>query len=241
MHRKKIQKRSDQIGVDDVFEFTRSLWQKTDAPYKICIIRDMERMTEEAMNTFLKTLEEPPEKTIFLMTATHKDSLLSTVLSRVRIIEMGLLPNSLLKKTLDEADPGLPDEKKERIITLMQGRRSRLVRFLADPSYLNSQELLYTDLAHYLQHGETGRLFALADTLSRGESDKELHEFLDGFLHFLRTLIREKAFRKSMVLGNTFSFEDLCVLVDRTDEAREKIRKNVNKRFSLEELFLSFS
>ncbi|MBI5414399.1 hypothetical protein HZA38_02695 [Candidatus Peregrinibacteria bacterium] len=238
-HRKRKGKKSDQIGVDDVLEFVKPLWQKTDDDYKVCIIRDIERMTEEAMNTFLKTLEEPPEKTIFLMTATHKEHLLPTIISRVRVIEMGLIPNSVLKKTLDEEHEDISDEKKEKILTLAQGRSDRLMKFLSDPDFFDTQKELFHEFSLILKNRNLPRLFALAEKLSKPDQDEEIFEFFDGFLHFLRTLLREKTFGRSLSLGDQYSFEKLVELVNAIDAAKQKIEKNVNRRLALEELFLS--
>ena len=50
---------------------------------KIYILENVEKMTPEAQDAFLKVLEEPPAYTVFLMTAAQEDKLLSTILSRV--------------------------------------------------------------------------------------------------------------------------------------------------------------
>lgn len=57
---------------------------------KFGIIIDAERMTTEAQNAFLKTLEEPPPNTLLLLLTSKPDELLPTTLSRV--IEIDLLP-----------------------------------------------------------------------------------------------------------------------------------------------------
>lgn len=53
------------------------------APRKVCIIDDADTLNDEAQNAFLKTLEEPPKECIIILTCTHKERLLPTVLSRV--------------------------------------------------------------------------------------------------------------------------------------------------------------
>ena len=138
-HRKKTGKRSDQIGIDDVFVFTDRLWQTTSEPFKICLVRDIERMTEEAMNAFLKILEEPPSKTIFLLTATHRDALLPTLVSRTRVVEMALVPNSTLRAELPAAEAFSPADI-DQILTLSQGRPKRFLRFLENPDFLARTE-----------------------------------------------------------------------------------------------------
>lgn len=50
--------------------------------HRVIIIEDAETLTIEAQNAFLKTLEEPPQGTIFVLTATHEQALLPTIRSR---------------------------------------------------------------------------------------------------------------------------------------------------------------
>ena len=52
------------------------------SPYKIYIINEAEKMTVQAQNAILKTLEEPPEYVVILLLTTNVNSLLSTILSR---------------------------------------------------------------------------------------------------------------------------------------------------------------
>jgi len=56
--------------------------------YKIFIIWQAELMNTTVANKLLKLLEEPPEKTLFLLVATSTDEMLPTVLSRVQVMEV---------------------------------------------------------------------------------------------------------------------------------------------------------
>lgn len=62
----------------------------TPGQHKMGVLVDAERMTTQAQNAFLKTLEEPPARTLLLLLSSHPEQLLTTILSRV--IEMPLLP-----------------------------------------------------------------------------------------------------------------------------------------------------
>jgi len=72
----------------------RELIQKASLkPYrsdeKVIIIEEAQTITPEAQNALLKTLEEPPDNTIIiLLVSTNRDSLLPTVISRCKIIEL---------------------------------------------------------------------------------------------------------------------------------------------------------
>ncbi len=55
---------------------------------RVVIIADADRMTTEAQNALLKTLEEPPEGTCIVLTAKSDKSLLPTISSRTRVIDV---------------------------------------------------------------------------------------------------------------------------------------------------------
>ncbi len=58
---------------------------------KVVIIEDAERLTLEAANALLKTLEEPPENTVFILTRSYPSLLLKTVVSRAQVVKFSLL------------------------------------------------------------------------------------------------------------------------------------------------------
>ena len=68
-------------------EQTRGLMQDiylkpTEAEYKVCVLVAADRMNEKAANAFLKTLEEPPPKSILILLTTEPQRILETILSR---------------------------------------------------------------------------------------------------------------------------------------------------------------
>lgn len=62
----------------------------TGAAHRFCVFVDAERMNESTQNAFLRTLEEPPPNTLFLLLSSQPESFLSTILSRV--IRVPLMP-----------------------------------------------------------------------------------------------------------------------------------------------------
>jgi len=77
------------IFVDESREILNKLNFKTyEAEYKIMIIWMAEKMNPQTANKLLKILEEPPEKTLFLLIAVSADQILPTILSRTQIIRV---------------------------------------------------------------------------------------------------------------------------------------------------------
>ncbi len=70
--------------------------------YKVMLIWQPEKMNAESANKLLKILEEPPEKTIFILVCNHPDQLLSTIISRVQQIFFNKLDDESIIKGLVE-------------------------------------------------------------------------------------------------------------------------------------------
>lgn len=75
-------------SVDDI----RSLIDQVRIPpqtgkYKVYIIDEVHMLSQSAFNAFLKTLEEPPEHTIFILATTEKHKIIPTILSRCQIFD----------------------------------------------------------------------------------------------------------------------------------------------------------
>lgn len=83
---------------------------------KVCLIEDIDHMSEAAANSFLKLLEEPSSGWVFILTATSTDRLLSTILSRVVHLHFYAIPDELVQKALadyENADAKLPNEERK--------------------------------------------------------------------------------------------------------------------------------
>ena len=56
---------------------------RSGAEHRFCVFVDADRMNVTAQNVFLRTLEEPPTRTLFLLLSTQPETLLETTISRV--------------------------------------------------------------------------------------------------------------------------------------------------------------
>ncbi|MEK7587810.1 MAG: hypothetical protein AAB457_03270 [Patescibacteria group bacterium] len=77
------------IGIDQIREFQHSLmFTPYHSKQKMGVIHDAETLTTEAQNALLKTLEEPPARTILFLETENPDVLLPTILSRCQIVHI---------------------------------------------------------------------------------------------------------------------------------------------------------
>lgn len=77
------------IGIDAVREMKRKVSLKPFAGgSKAFVIEDAHTLTEEAQNALLKTLEEPPVNTVFVLTSRNEDLILPTIVSRCQVLRV---------------------------------------------------------------------------------------------------------------------------------------------------------
>ncbi|MBN2710897.1 MAG: hypothetical protein JXR97_00480 [Planctomycetes bacterium] len=95
---------------------------------RICLIPDAERMEISAANTFLKTLEEPPGKSMILLTTSARDRMLPTIVSRCRRVRVCPLPENVIADELVRR--GLADETHARDLALIsEGSLGTAIQF----------------------------------------------------------------------------------------------------------------
>ncbi len=85
-------------GVDEIRSIKENTsFLTTNTKYKVYIIDEVHMLTKAAFNALLKTLEEPPQNTIFLLATTEIQKIPLTVLSRVVIINLEVMSNKDIK------------------------------------------------------------------------------------------------------------------------------------------------
>jgi DNA polymerase-3 subunit delta' len=65
-------------------------------------VRELDRATPQAANALLKTLEEPPPRVLLLLTASQREALLPTVISRCQVLTLRPLPVDIVEAALQE-------------------------------------------------------------------------------------------------------------------------------------------
>ncbi|UMB59578.1 DNA polymerase III subunit delta' [Lutibacter sp. A80] len=100
-----VENKQGQIGVDEAEQIVKSLKLKSyEGGYKVMIIWMAEKMNTSASNKLLKLLEEPPEKTVFLLVAEDEQQIITTIKSRCQILHFPLLSNEAIEKGLIEKE-----------------------------------------------------------------------------------------------------------------------------------------
>lgn len=215
------------IKIDEIRKLVARVNMSRQARYKVVIIQSIERMTPEAANSLLKTLEEPPESTIFILTTNNIRLLLPTVVSRTRIIQFHSVSSVYLQDMLQKLYPDCDREKAEQISLFSLGKTGKAVHFAESPEDFAQTMKLYHDVLSFLEFENIYERFSYIDDLLTEE--RSIDDLLNMLIHVLRS---------KLLAGGEESARYLNLL-SKIDEAGMLIKKNVNSRLVLENLMLS--
>ncbi len=105
------------------------------SPYKVYLF-SLDDLNEQGQNALLKSLEEPPEHVVFLLTCRLLDKLLDTIVSRVRILKLQPYSRSELKQILEQSTADRASlQDLEFSLTLAKGNPGRALQIASDPQY----------------------------------------------------------------------------------------------------------
>lgn len=205
------------IGIQDVKDILKSLHLKSDKNTTISrfmVIENADRLTPEAQNILLKTIEELPENTIFILVAGHRDSLLSTVQSRCFIIPV--LPINR-KQAIEYAKKFNPKLKNiEATYAISEGKIGVFEKLLNEDSNKIIEDIDY--VKKFLRSSRFERQALLTEV-------KDIEEFL--------RILRITAITGMRISKNTQDKTRWKSILKQTIYTQNLIEHNVNSKLSL--------
>jgi DNA polymerase-3 subunit delta' len=126
-----------------------------EAPVKIFVIHDAEKMLATSSNALLKTLEEPPPKTYFILLSSQLEMLLPTIVSRCNKIQFFPVPEEELGPFLIEK---FHTQEGQKIAVLAQGSVADAIHRIKNPMSTHLDQLFrsrsYTELREHFSKME---------------------------------------------------------------------------------------
>lgn len=110
--------------------------------WRAVIVDSAEYLNANSQNALLKILEEPPKKTVIILTTSQPGSLLPTIRSRCRMIPLEPLSEKAIGTLLDKFAPGLAADEKMTLSRLAQGSIGKALQFYQDDGVVLYKELL---------------------------------------------------------------------------------------------------
>ncbi|OUS02386.1 DNA polymerase III subunit delta' [Flavobacteriales bacterium 33_180_T64] len=136
-----IDNKQGQIGVDEAQDIVKSLALKSyEGGYKIMLIWMTEKMNASAANKLLKLIEEPPNKTVFILIAQDEEQIINTIKSRCQLLHFPPLAEDVIKNALIK-DYQLEDVVAAKIAHQANGNYNKA----CDLVYQDSEDLQFED------------------------------------------------------------------------------------------------
>lgn len=244
---KRISTDSAAIGVDEIRDMQhdvtiRPMYSKR----KVYIIEDADKMTAQAQNCLLKTLEEPPEYVVIILTVSNYDALLETIRSRV-------IRYSFKKNTYEEVCRAIDDKFKGR-----EANKAFAVSF-ADGVIGTALELAGEGTIQELRDKTFSLLekmhnFKLYEIFAQYPFFEDNKEDIDAILTIMsmyyRDIMVQKETRSEKMLINSdkkdiiirnapvFSVRSLLHNIGIVESARRDIKQNANYQLSIEHMLI---
>jgi DNA polymerase-3 subunit delta' len=187
----------------------------------VCIVRAAEELTASAANALLKTLEEPPARTFFILVTARPSKLLDTIRSRTLPVRFGPLPEAVVAKLLEAR--GLDPQ----LAALSQGSMEQALN-LADPEIMAEREGFATALLSGLKAPD------LATALGFAEKQKLERPELAELLGHLGQVIALRA--REVVASAPDEARRLARRYEHVQTALLELERNVGPQLTLEAL-----
>ena len=213
---------------------------------RVAILSEAQAMNAAASNALLKILEEPPSRSMLVLTATQKSDLLPTIVSRCQHVGFNPIPDEKIAAWLKNKH-GLEQQAADILAVMANGSFSR-AQMMVKNNWLQRRKWVIEEMAH-LSLQPISHLFALAEKLSK---EKEaLAQSLEIIKVWFRDLIinqydagkiinRDVA-DKIETASQKNNLSDLLSKVDAVQKTQNRLAANTNLRLTLESLLIQLA
>ena len=200
------------MGVETVRDIKKSLFfMPNDGDRKVYIIDDAQKMTVQAQNALLKFIEEPPASVLFFIVADKKESLLSTVVSRTRIISLAPSDNADIRRFLMSESKKSGGEQIDEAINMAEGSPGKALKLLCRD--FSRQRQLCLDFMPVLV--STSKSDAMAFLLSMKLNRDGVKEFFTLLMTALADVMNARFGRATRLLSRDAAAEYAKSITDR--------------------------
>ena len=243
-----IHEKPNTISVDDIrVQINNDVAIKPySSHYKVYILNEAEKMTPQAQNALLKTLEEPPEYAVILLLTANVNSLLPTILSRCVVLNMKPVSDTQVKKYLME-QLQIPDYKAEVCVAFARGNVGKAKSLATNEDFENVKNEALS-LLKYIKDMELHEIIAAIKKIT--EYKLEINDYLDIMAIWYRDILLFKAtkdanhlvFREELTAlrqaASRSSYEGIENIIKALDKAKARLNANVNFDLTMELLLL---
>ena len=214
--------------------------------YKIYVIDEAQKMTVEAQNALLKTLEEPPKYAIIILITNNKESLLDTIKSRCEIIKFTPIPLVEVADYLTQT--GVDKNRASLLANFSRGSMQKAIELSESEDF----HIMRDEVQKYVETFLTGSMLDIMDIQSSIEKYKDnITNVLDLLVNYFRDIMMVKENVESSMIINLdrlvfiknmstkITYSQLSKIIDIIEETKNKLRSNCNFNISIQVMTLN--
>ena len=236
------------IGVDDIREQINDtiMVRPYSSYYKIYIVDEAEKMTQQAQNALLKTIEEPPSYAIILLLTTNQEAFLPTILSRCVQMKLKPLRDFVVKSYLVEA-LHVPEADADIYAAFARGNLGKAISLVSSENF----KLMRQEILHMLKHIKQMDISELLDYIRKLKEDNlDIFECLDFMQMWYRNVLLYKVtkdmnllifkdeYRTVNEISMNSAYDGLEKILEAIDKAKVRLDANVNMELAMELMLL---
>lgn len=237
------------ISVDDVREQIVS--DAMIRPYmggkKIYIVNEADKMTPQAQNALLKTLEEPPEYIVILLLASNESAILDTIVSRCVKLSMKPVEDKLVRSFLMK-EVQIPDYQAEICVAFARGNIGKAKNLASSEDFDNIKNEAVRTLRYIRQMDVSDLLDTIKILLSYKVN---IDDFLDIMMIWYRDVLLYKATMDADAVifkeegdyirkyASESSYEGIEEVIKAIDKTKQRLKANVNFELAIELLLMT--
>lgn len=237
------------MGVDDIREQINDtiMVRPYSSQYKIYIVDEAEKMTVQAQNALLKTIEEPPAYAVIMLLTTNPDAFLPTILSRCVQLKLKPLKDSVVKEYLEEK-LHVKDIQAEIYSAFARGNLGKAIHLAQSEDF----KMMYEEILTLLKEIKEMDISQLLDVIRKlKDNNTDIKECLNFMQMWYRDILMYKTTKDLNLLifkdefsavkkaASLSSYEGLERILEAIDKARVRLDANVNMELVMELLLLT--
>ncbi len=237
------------IGVDDVREQINDtiMIRPYSSYYKIYIVDEAEKMTVQAQNALLKTIEEPPSYAVIILITTNQEAFLPTILSRCVQMKLKPLKDFTIKSYLTQ-NLHIPEKDADICAAFARGNLGKAIHLASSDEFKE----LFQKVMVLVKNVGTMDISMLLDCIREmKEQNFDIGEVLDLMQFWYRDVLMFKVTKDMNLLifkneykminetGEKVDYAGLEAILAAIDTARTRLNANVNMELAMELLLLT--
>ena len=238
------------FGVDDVRDIIDEVNKKPfEGDKKVIIIHQGNKLTIQAQNALLKTIEEPPTEVYIIILCESLELILDTIKSRCEIYKLTPLTKDELYKYIAIKGYDYSEEEKSSAIAFSEGIPGRIDRYFSDTELQELRDKI-VDLLLQLTNNEIEAILEKEEQLVSYKQNKE--EVINVLSSFIRDiLVNKEVYNENLIINrdkikeierltNEMSFKKLNKMLLGLQEASKNIKNNVSWAMTVRIMLMDF-